>query len=58
MKGKGGSGPAGGLQAQPLLGGEEVMGGGLRLLLKLDLMRREKPKRSMAKAHGKMKQEE
>lgn len=33
------------LQAQPLLGGEEVMGGGLRLLLKLDLMRRESTKR-------------
>lgn len=45
-------------QTQPLLGGEGVTGRGLRVLLKLDLMKRETLEGSMAKACGKMKWEE
>jgi len=59
VKRKGGSRPAGRVKAQPLLAGEDVVvGEGLRLLLKLDLMKRETLKGSMAKARGKMKWEE
>ena len=58
MKGKGGSGPAGRVKAQPLLAGEDVTGGGLSLLLKLDLVRRGTPKGSMSEACGKIKWEQ
>lgn len=47
MKGKGGSGAAGRVRAQPLLAAEGVTG-----------MRGETPKGSMAKACGKMKREQ